>query len=529
MAIIISDIKLPFTEPPELAVAKALRMIGNPSDAKAVISRRSIDARRRGNIQFVYSIVVSLPDGIEWQIMQRVASSNNQVRLLAELPPIDIGSADSPPEVPPVIAGFGPAGMFAGLLLARCGLNPIIIERGADINIRVEKVENFWSSGKPDTETNVQFGEGGAGAFSDGKLTTRISDSRCRFVLEELAAHGAPEEILYEAKPHIGTDKLRKVVHEIRREIMSLGGKILFNTRLEGIRHKSGKLSAVITNNGEIPANSLLLAIGHSARDTFAALAQSGVPMEPKPFSVGVRIEHLQADIDKALYGEFAGHPLLPPGEYQLSHRHGERAVYTFCMCPGGVVVPAASERGGLVTNGMSEHARDGKNANCALVVSVSPGDFGSAEGAISFQRKLEQSAFTLGGGNYCAPVQTVGQFLGKGSGPGRVQPSYHIGTISADFTGIFEREIVDMLKLGITAFGRKLAGFDCPDAILTAVESRTSSPVRIPRGLDMQCAEIRGLYPCGEGAGYAGGIMSAAVDGISAAQMLVEGLPGQR
>jgi len=496
-------------------------MIGNPSDAKAVISRRSIDARRRGNIQFVYSVVVSLPNDIEWQIISRTAGSN-QVRLLAELPSIDIESVDSPPEIHPIIAGFGPAGMFAGLLLARCGYNPIILDRGADISTRVERVEHFWNTGKLDTETNVQFGEGGAGAFSDGKLITRISDSRCRFVLEELVARGAPEEILYEAKPHIGTDKLRAVVREIRREILSLGGKILFNTRLEGVRHKNGKLSAVITNNGDIQANSLLLAIGHSARDTFAALAGSGVPMEPKPFSVGVRIEHLQADIDKALYGEFAGHPLLPPGEYQLSQRRGERAVYTFCMCPGGVVVPSASEQNGLVTNGMSEHARDGKNANSALVVSVSPADFGDAEGAISFQRKLEGSAFTLGGSNYRAPIQTVGDFLGKGGKFGRVQPSYRAGVVSASFAGIFEREIADMLKLGITAFGRKLAGFDCPDAILTAVESRTSSPIRIPRGLDMQCTEIRGLYPCGEGAGYAGGIMSAAVDGISAAQALM-------
>ena len=517
MPIIVSDLKLPFTEPPEQAVTIALRKLGNPAGAKAHIARRAVDARKRRDIQFVYSVAVSLPRG-ERETVSRIR--DERVRLFENIR-LDVTQSGPPMEHPPVIAGFGPAGMFAGLLLARHGYKPIILERGADIDTRINKVEKFWREGKLDTNTNVQFGEGGAGAFSDGKLNTRISDSRCRFVLEELASRGAPDEILYEAKPHIGTDKLRGVVRAIREEILSLGGQIYFNTRLEGLDCTSGKLRAVHTNNGEIPAQALILALGHSARDTFKMLTESGVHTEPKPFSVGVRIEHLQSDIDKALYGQFAGHPLLPPGEYQLSLRHGGRAVYTFCMCPGGAVVPAASEHGALVTNGMSEFARNGKNANCALVVSVSPDDFADT-GGTEFQRSLERAAFRLGGQTYHAPIQTVGEFLGKNSGFGRIGPSYIAGVKQINFTEIFSHDIADMLKMGISAFGRKLAGFDVSDAVLTAVESRTSSPLRMPRGEDMRSVGMRGLYPCGEGAGYAGGIMSAAVDGIAVAQALM-------
>jgi len=506
---IIHDIKLPFTEPPEQAVKIALSRLGNPSGVTAHIAKKAIDARRQKDIKFVYSVAV--------------------VGVSCASPPITANlwaHNASPCDTPPVIAGFGPAGMFAGLLLARHGYRPVILERGGEIHDRIEKVENFWRTGKLDAQTNAQFGEGGAGTFSDGKLNTRISDPRCRFVLKELKNHGAPEEILYEAKPHIGTDKLRKIVSSIREEIISLGGEVKFNTKMADIISDKCRLRGVITGAGEIPAETLLLAIGHSARDTFAMLHEHGVAMSPKPFSVGVRIEHLQADIDRALYGEMAGHPLLPPGEYQLSLRRAERAVYTFCMCPGGVVVPAASEPEALVTNGMSEFARDKKNANSALVVSVSPDDFGQAGtplAGMEFQRRLEQAAFKRGGADYKAPIQTVSAFRGGSGSLNRISPSYNIGVKDISFTDIFPEEIVDMLHMGLSAFGGKLPGFDAPDAVLTALESRTSSPVRILRGEDMQSVTHPGLYPCGEGAGYAGGIMSAAVDGVAAAQAVMK------
>jgi len=520
MAIVVPNISLPFTSPPQEAVEQALAQLSLSRAAvkNADIVKKSVDARRAGRIQFVYTVAVELESGEE-ETARRSNRPGVRVKECARLA-VETGSA--PLSHPPVIAGFGPAGMFAGLLLARLGYNPVILERGGDVDRRVKAVERFWSGGPLDPQCNVQFGEGGAGTFSDGKLTTRIGDPRCGYVLEELVKHGAPREVLYQAKPHVGTDKLRGVVRAIREEIRALGGQVLFQTRLEGLLLDKGRLTGLRTSAGEMPAQVLVAAPGHSARDTFSALLQAGMPMEAKPFSVGVRIEHLQAEIDRALYGEFAGHPLLPPGEYQLSHREGNRAVYTFCMCPGGVVVPAASARGGVVTNGMSEYARDRANANSALVVSVDSADCGGGPLAgVRFQQRMEEQAFRLGGESFAAPAQTVGRFLaGKwGMAVGRVEPSYALGVRECSLVDLFSGEITGMLRRGLERFDRKLRGFAAPDSLLCGVESRTSSPVRMERGGTLEAPGLGGVYPCGEGAGYAGGIVSAAVDGLRVAQ----------
>lgn len=514
MPLIVSGISLPFMEPSEFALDEARRIAGLPG-CPARISRRAVDARHKKRIQFVYSVALEPGAGLPAAL-----PSHPQIRLQSE-PELDI-PAKNPPREQPVIAGFGPAGMFAGLILARAGWRPLILERGAEVDRRVAAVERFWATGELCENSNVQFGEGGAGTFSDGKLTTRIGDPFCAYVLRELANHGAPESILTDAKPHIGTDRLRIVLRSLRSEILALGGEVMFGTPLLDIIAKNGRVTAAKTPLGELPARVLLLAPGHSARDTFAVLRARGVQLEPKPFSAGARIEHLQSEIDAALYGEFAGHPLLPRGEYQLSLRNDGGAVYTFCMCPGGVVVPAASERDGVVTNGMSDFARAGANANSALVASVG---FPTAEEGIEFQRGLERRAFAAGGGMFHAPAQDVGSFLAGKSGLfiRRVQPSYGRGATPADIAGLFPREIAERLRGGIRAFGKRLPGFDSGDAILTGVETRTSSPVRVPRGEDFQSPDIAGLFPCGEGAGYAGGIMSAAVDGIRAAMAVME------
>ena len=392
-------------------------------------------------------------------------------------------------------------------------------------------------------ESNVQFGEGGAGTFSDGKLTTRIGDNRCEYVLQEFYKHGAPEEIMQLAKPHIGTDHLRKVVTAIREEIIRLGGEIRFQTRFTGIRFDASGMAGLETSSGLLETNAAVLAIGHSARDTFHMLADLGIPMERKPFSAGVRIEQLQTVIDRGLYGEFAGDSRLPKGEYQLSWRQGEEAVYTFCMCPGGFVVPAASEPESITTNGMSEFARDQANANSALVVSVTPEQTGPGLlDGISFQRRLEQSAFRFGGSSGKAPAQDAVRFLNgkKGLGNGLVSPSYALGVKDADFSQLFDRRICNLLREGLMRFEKQIPGFSggksgTPSAVMTGVETRTSSPLRILRGEDFQSTGMKGLYPCGEGAGYAGGIMSAAVDGLRVAEALInrfsekQAIPGRQ
>ena len=519
MSILIHSISTSIQEDSQEAVKKAISLLGISEDSvqSAHIVKTSLDARKRTDVHFVHSVSVTLESG-EQETVNRF--SGTQVSLQTEQP-LEIVTGSKMLEHRPIIVGFGPAGMFAGLLLARQGYRPLILERGSEIDQRVADVEQFWKTGTLNPQSNVQFGEGGAGTFSDGKLTTRIGDSKCGWILKEFAGFGAPEEILYKAKPHIGTDRLREVVKNIRKEIIAMGGEVRFDTMITDLEIKSGKLTAAVTASETIPAEVLILATGHSARDTFEMLLRRGITMEAKPFSVGLRMEHLQAEIDRGLYGELAGHPALPVGEYQLSHRVGERGVYTSCMCPGGVVVPSASEQEMVVTNGMSCYARDGVNANAAVAVSVSPSDFGNSPlDGMQFQRRLERLAWQAGGKSYQAPAQDVGHFLdGKpGLTLGKVRPTYHLGVQPCDFNTMLPDFVAETLKAGLLSFDRKLNGFAARDTLLTGVETRTSSPVRILRGENMQSLATSGLYPCAEGAGYAGGIISAAVDGIRSA-----------
>ncbi len=521
MAILVQNITTGLENAEQRAFEKALCLLGIPqSRVKDIyISKSSVDARRRGNIRLVFTVGVELLCD-EAAVVQKCGGSL-QLDAPAQL---EIPRVANPPKLPPVVVGLGPAGLFAGLVLARAGLAPLIIERGSPVEERSRQVESFWRTGSLLPHSNVQFGEGGAGTFSDGKLTTRINDPLCSFVKQQLEQFGAPHEAMRKAKPHIGTDYLRQIVQALRQEILRLGGQVRFATHLEDIELQNGKLTGVCLNGEWQPAETLLLATGHSARDTFAMLLGRGLVAQPKPFSVGVRIEHLQHEVNKALYGPLEGHPALPQGEYQLSHREGERAVYTFCMCPGGVVVPAASQQGELVVNGMSYHDRAGQNANAALVVSVAPETFGGHMLAgVEFQRRLEQAAFAVGGSSWAAPAQSVGHFLaGKIGWQGEgVAPSYALGVTPARLDTLFPTEIAAMLRLGLQRFGARQPGFDHPQAMLTGVETRTSSPLRFVRGEDMQALGLSGIYPCGEGAGYAGGIMSAAVDGIRAALAL--------
>ncbi|MBQ7123719.1 MAG: FAD-dependent oxidoreductase [Oscillospiraceae bacterium] len=524
MPIIVSEIKLSPDDPKELAFEKALSMLKiKSSDVKDVsISKISVDARKKNDVKLVCSVAVSCEN--EEKIAAKTKGKNVVFR---KIDPADIPVLKKVPECRPVIIGFGPAGMFAGLYLARAGAKPIIFERGAKVEERTAAVENYWNGGVLNERANVQFGEGGAGTFSDGKLTTRINDPRCDFIIKEFEKHGAPAEILSKAKPHIGTDMLRKVVKNIREEIISLGGEIRFLSKVDDISIKNGKIVSVSAEGIEIPAKNVIIAAGHSARDTFAMLKEKGVLMEAKPFSVGVRIEHLQSDINRAQYGDFAGHPALWAAEYQLSHHVGDRCAYTFCMCPGGYVVPSADREDAVVTNGMSCFARDGKNANSALVCSVSAEDFGGDPfKAMAFQHEIERKAFELGGGTK-APAQTVGAFLNGGvSRFGKVEPSYARGVVDENLSELFPEEVTSVLKTGLLALDRKLHGFADPKAVLTGPETRTSSPVRIVRNSEtLEAVGIEGLYPCAEGAGYAGGIMSAAADGIRCAEKVLEKL----
>ena len=522
MPIIISDIRIGIDENERNAIDKAVSSLGvKESDIRsAKISKKSIDARRRDRITFVCSVAVSLKNE---EAEPAVADSAFNAVYRNQSAKLSLKKGTCALAGRPVIAGFGPAGMFAALVLAREGYRPIVLERGADVASRSAAVESFFAGGEL-KESNVQFGEGGAGTFSDGKLTTRINDSRCEYVLREFVSHGAPEEILYKAKPHLGTDNLKDIVARIREEIISLGGEVRFNTAMDGVSIESGKLRSVCAMGNDIETSVLVVAIGHSARDTFAMLSENGVAFEPKPFSVGVRIEHLQRDIDRAMYKSLAGHPALPPAEYQLSYRMGGRAVYTFCMCPGGVVVPAASEQGGVVTNGMSYFKRDGENANSAVVVSVGPEQFGNGKfDGIELQRRLERAAFSIGG-EYRAPMQTVGSLLGvsRQNSIKKVIPTYHRGGVMTDLSALFDNKTAEMLRVGLTVFDSKIHGFADPEAVLTGVETRTSSPVRMIRRENFESLCAEGLYPCGEGAGYAGGIMSAAVDGIRIAEAII-------
>lgn len=520
--ILVSGVSLPFSQDEEQAVHKG-RAEARLTSAQVVdgfVYKRSLDARKRQDIRYVYTL------GFVTNIQESryVTRLNNPRVTQHEEHELKPSHGEQPLAAPPVIAGFGPAGMFCALLLAREGYRPVVLERGGDVERRVAAVERFWRTGELDEDCNVQFGEGGAGTFSDGKLTTRINDPLCEWVTKRLVECGAPGGLLRQHKPHIGTDRLRGVVKRLREEILSLGGQVHFDTRLLGLVLQSGRVVGASTSKGGLPAGVLIAALGHSARDSFSMLHQSGAKMSAKSFSVGVRIEHLQSEIEKGLYGGFAGHPRLPKGEYQLSWRQGERGVYTFCMCPGGLVVPAASQKGGVVVNGMSEFARDAKNANSALCCSVTPQDFGTHPlDGVRFQERLERQAFLLGGSDYRAPVQTVGRFLEGRAGADflGVTPSYALGVTPANFEQLLPDFACEPLRKGLGLFGARLSGFGAPDAVLTGIESRTSSPVRIERGENFQ-SSIPGLYPCGEGAGYAGGIMSAAVDGLRTALAVI-------
>lgn len=568
----LTEIRLPLDHTPDaLRDAVLARLgIGEAALRGFTVFRRAVDARRKAAIVLTYTIDVEAED--EAGLLARHAAS----RHVGPTPDMTYRFPDSPPPARrPVVVGTGPCGLFAALILAQAGLRPLILERGKVVRERTKDTWALWRRGVLTPESNVQFGEGGAGTFSDGKLVTRINDPRVDEVLATLIEAGAPEHIKYAGKPHVGTERLRTVVENLRRHLIRLGGEIRFEAKVTDVIIEGDRVTGVMINDAEaIPAGVVILAIGHSARDTYRVLEERRVALEPKAFSIGVRIEHLQSLIDRAQYGEMAGHPRLGPADYQLANRDESRgrAAYAFCMCPGGYVVAAASEEGGVVTNGMSEEARDGFNANSALVVSVDAGDFprpGPLAG-LAFQRQWEEKAFSIGGRNYHAPVQRLGDFIagrptlpgdlsGRATSPGdteeagcnngaegrrgmerndgaarhngenafsggrpKVRPTYRPGVTASDLHQCLPDFVTEMLAESIPIFDRRIRGFADPDALLTGVETRTSAPVRITRRSDGQSASTEGLYPAGEGAGYAGGIVSAAVDGLRAAERII-------
>ena len=528
----ISDISMPLHYTDEAlrrAAAKKLRTDVQTLKKLALV-KRSVDARKKQDVRFVVTVDVET-DGNEDKLLSRVRDSHvtKAPKRTYAIPPHGTLSQR------PVVVGFGPAGMFAGLLLARAGLRPIILERGGSVEERQAAVNTFWQMRKLNPSCNVQFGEGGAGTFSDGKLNTGVKNERIGWILEQFAGAGASADILYDAKPHIGTDELVTVVQNLRETIIRYGGEVRFGVKVTGLVTEDGRVTGVrAAQGGEaavIPASCVLLAIGHSARDTFEALHAQGVPMEPKPFSMGVRIEHPQRLVNESQYGPFADAPGLGAADYKLNVRLPDgSSAYTFCMCPGGYVVAAASETGGVVTNGMSDHARDGENANAALLVTLNPADFPdrSPLGGMYWQRQLEQTAFRAGGSDYRAPAQLVGDFLAKRPSQtlGTVQPTYRPGVTLCELHTVLPERITSVLEQALPELDRKLHGFAAPDAVLTAPETRSSSPVRILRDETRQ-SQLRGLYPCGEGAGYAGGITSAALDGILTAEAVIEAQKG--
>ena len=497
------------------------------------IHKKSLDARKK-QLSFIYTVDVTLKTGCEEKLLKKLKSSkiSKAENHPYKIPTCNLEGATSRP----IIIGCGPAGLLAGVILAEAGLAPIILERGCPVAQRKQDIEAFWQTGKLNPDSNVQFGQGGAGAFSDGKLTTGTKDLRNRKVCEEFVAAGAPEEILYLAKPHIGTDILLTVVENLGKKIITLGGEIHFQTKMEQLIIENNRVTGVIatgpSDKQTWQTDQVILAIGHSARDTFAALYDQQVPMEQKPFAIGARIEHPQDYINKLQYGDYAGHPSLGSADYKIfTHLPNGRTVYSFCMCPGGLVVAAASEPGGVVTNGMSYHARNGQNANSAILVSITPADFPSTHplAGIALQRTIEQRAYQIAGNTYQAPAQVLKDFLQNQPSTtlGAVVPTYQPGIRLTNLAKLFPAEITKSLQEGILSLDKVMPGFAYDEALLTAPETRSSSPIRIPRDESCQSA-IRGLYPCGEGPGYAGGIISAAVDGIRCAeQILKKYLPG--
>ena len=526
----INQIKLPLDAGLKELTAAAAKVLRCPARRilSLEIARRSIDSRKKDEICFVYHVNVTV-DGDEQEFIARAKPGKAELYtpFTYALPPCRRVSS-----LRPVVVGFGPAGLFAAQTLALAGLRPIVLERGDCVEERTKKVRAFWETGALDEQSNVQFGEGGAGTFSDGKLTTGIKDTLCRRIFLEFVRHGAPEEILWSATPHIGTDRLGGVVRSMREEIIALGGEVKFNSRLTGLIVVNGVIHGVCYQDKtgahhELETDTLLLCIGHSARDTVQMLHAKGVKMTQKPFSVGARIEHPRTWIDRAQFGAAAGDPRLGAAVYKLScHPEHGRGAYTFCMCPGGTVVAAASEQGGVVVNGMSEYARDAQNSNAALLVGIAPEDFGSDHplAGVELQRRIERAAFEQGGRDYQAPCQLVGDFLQNvpSTALGDVQPSYPLGVAPGDIRRCLPPKVTDVMADAIVKMDRQLNGFAKPDAVLTAPETRSSSPVRIVRDEYFQCS-IGGVYPCGEGAGYAGGIVSAGVDGIRCAEAVLK------
>ena len=529
----VNEVKLPLNHTEaDLQNAILGKLKISASDLKKyTVFKRSYDARKRDNISLVYAVDVDTPK--QKQILSAV-KKNQRIVSTPDMTYRPVAQAPDSLEVRPIVIGVGPCGMFAALLLAQMGFRPIVLERGKAVHERSQDTFGFWSKRKFNPESNAQFGEGGAGTFSDGKLYSRIKDNdhHGRKVLTELVAAGAVPEILYISKPHIGTYRLVKIVENIRNKVIELGGEIRFQSRVETIEiegdQKARKVRGVTLESGEfIASDHVVLAVGHSARDTFEMLHEQGVYIEPKPFSVGFRIEHPQPLIDERRFGKNAGHPILGAADYKLVHHCEEgiakgRSVYSFCMCPGGKVVAATSETGRVVTNGMSQYERSGKNANSGIVVGITPEDYpGSSLAGIAFQRRLEEKAFELGGETYEAPGQLVGDFLaGRASTElGSVKPSYKPGVHLCDLSKSLPDYAIAAIREALPAFDKKIPGFAMPDAVLTGVETRTSSPIRIKRDEQYQSLNTQGLYPAGEGAGYAGGILSAAVDGIKVAE----------
>lgn len=522
----VNEVKLSIDEDMKVIknkIAKQLRI--NPQEIiDYTIFKESIDARKRNEISFVYIVDVNVANE------DKILSRNKSLRKSPDTGYNNVESGYKEMENPPVIIGSGPAGIFTALILAKRGYNPILLERGQDVETRTCDVEKFWKNGELNIESNVQFGEGGAGTFSDGKLTTRSKDMRSRKALEEFVLAGAPEEILYSYKPHIGTDVLKGVVKNIREKIVDLGGEIRFGSKVTDIFIENGQIIGVEVNKKEsIKAQTVVLAIGHSARDTYEMLYSRGVQIRQKPFSIGVRIEHPQELINESQYKKQAEHPRLGAADYRLTYQSKNgRAVYTFCMCPGGTVVAASSEQYTVVTNGMSEYARDQVNANSALLVQINTSDFESDHplAGVAFQRKWERAAFELGGKDYCAPAQLVKDFLLDQDSEklGDVNPSYLPKITLTNLKNCLPDYVVESMKEAILEMDKKLKGFALSDAIMTGVETRSSAPIRIERDSEtMESTNVSGLYPIGEGGGYAGGIISAAIDGIKTAERIIE------
>ncbi|OBT22409.1 hypothetical protein A9266_09955 [Vibrio tasmaniensis] len=524
----LTEIKLPLDHE-ESAIQDAIEAkLGINSDQVLSfnIFKRGYDARKKSKILLIYTLDVLVEN--EAELLEQFISDPH-VKVTPDMEYKFVAKAAENQTERPVVIGFGPCGLFAGLVLAQMGFNPIIVERGKEVRERTKDTFGFWRKRTLNTESNVQFGEGGAGTFSDGKLYSQVKDPKHygRKVIEEFVAAGAPEEILYVSKPHIGTFKLVTMIEKMRASIIELGGEIRFSTRVDDVHMEDGQITGLTLSNGEeIKSRHVVLAVGHSARDTFEMLHERGVYMEAKPFSVGFRIEHKQAMIDEARFGKNAGNPILGAADYKLVHHcKNGRTVYSFCMCPGGTVVAATSEEGRVVTNGMSQYSRAERNANSAIVVGIDPErDYpGDALAGIRLQRELESAAYVLGGENYDAPAQKIGDFL-KGRDPseiGEVKPSFTPGIHLTDISKALPDFAIEAIREAIPAFEKKIKGFSTPDGLLTGVETRTSSPVCIKRGKDYQSINLKGFFPAGEGAGYAGGILSAGIDGIKAAEAL--------